>query len=137
MLGSSVSELAAPMDTRHPAVKILRPLRNLNNVELDFLINGGDFSASGDSLSSKFLVDVAENGFPAIVSTVLSVASKLDTNSAVKKLNNLSINSDVSHCPLCRKQSTEKLCEPCNRLISQIPSDKRTFVLNALCPVVE
>jgi uroporphyrinogen-III decarboxylase len=104
-------------------------------VELDFLVNGGDFSASGDSISSKFLENVAENGFPAIVSTVLSVASKLDTNGVKKKLDNLSISNNVSPCPLCRKQTIEKLCEPCNRLMSQIPSDKQSFILNAVCPV--
>jgi hypothetical protein len=135
-LGSSICELAAPSDARHPNVKILRPMRNLNNVELDFLLKSGDFSGSGDAMSSKFLENVVQNGFPAIVSTVLSVASKLDTNSITGKVDELSIGNDASYCPLCRKQATERLCEPCNRLVSQIPGDKQKMVLDALCPVV-
>ncbi|KAI6192013.1 hypothetical protein M3Y97_00290000 [Aphelenchoides bicaudatus] len=115
---TSVSEIASTVDARDSTVKIMRPMRNLNNNELGFLINNDSFSTPISSLSSKFLEDVAENGFPAVVSTVLAVGSKLDTININKKLKNLAL--DAHQCSICLKQVSEKLCEPCNRLLSQV-----------------
>lgn len=128
------------MDARHETVRIVRPLRNITDKELEFLDKSNvstEFSTFGDSISSNFLDNVAENGFPSIVTTVLSVASKLDIgkSSSLDKLKDLSIADEKKHCTLCQKKALNRLCEPCQRLIAQIKEDKQDFVLNTLCPV--
>jgi uncharacterized protein (UPF0333 family) len=99
-------------------------MRNITNEDVEFLLgadNDMKIGSFGDAISSKFVNYAIDNGFPSTVSTVLSVATKLDVG-----------NVGNARCVICQKETTEELCEPCQRLIQQISEDKRDFVVNCL-----
>lgn len=99
-------------------------MRNITNEDVEFLLSADNdikIGSFGDAISSKFVSYAIENGFPSTVSTVLSVAAKLDVGNV----------GDV-RCVICQKETTEELCEPCQRLIQQIPENQRNFVVNCL-----
>jgi hypothetical protein len=119
---------------RHESIKLLRPFRNITDKELQCLSypdEAVEFITSSDVMSSKFLDNVAQNGFPGIVTTILSVSSKLDVRKISDKLGNMSL---CEPCLLCKKEAIDKgLCEPCHRLIGQFKKDKQSLILDALC----
>lgn len=61
----------------------MRPLRNITNVEVNFISKKEASSKYGTSVSASFLENVTKEGYPGTVSTVLSVASKV--RAAVEK----------------------------------------------------
>ncbi|KAI6209751.1 Thiouridylase, cytoplasmic, subunit 2 family-containing protein [Aphelenchoides besseyi] len=134
----SVSILCSTLDQRHERIQIVRPLRNIADSEIEFLLFEPEnqtppkFSQTGDPTTQKFLSHAMKSGFPSTVSTVLSVVSKLDNWKSNQTAN---ANDDLSLCSICLMQSSDdrELCELCDNLLQQVSSsDERSFVHSAL-----
>ncbi|KAI6205047.1 hypothetical protein M3Y94_00748000 [Aphelenchoides besseyi] len=134
----SVPILCSTLDQRHQRIQIVRPLRNIPDSEIEFLLLNPEnqtipeFSQTGDSTTQKFLSHAMKSGFPSTVSTVLSVVSKLDNWKSNQHANS---NADSTVCSICLMQSLDdcELCELCDNLLQQVPSsDERSLVRSAL-----
>ncbi|CAD5234378.1 unnamed protein product [Bursaphelenchus xylophilus] len=123
----SIPHVTNVLDQRHPSVNIVRPLRNITNTEIAFLTSKAPSTTYGNSVSSKFLENVTANGYPGTVSTVLSVASKIQAvvDEEIGK------SSSPLRCWLCQMPSKGGLCQGCTNFTSQIPFRQRQDFLEA------
>ncbi|CAD5229415.1 unnamed protein product [Bursaphelenchus okinawaensis] len=103
------------LDDRHSSISIVRPLRNITNTEIAFLTGKLPSTDYGSSVSSKFLENLVSQGYPGTVSTVLSVANKIQVKTEEEE------DKRSSECWLCKQRSNSDQCQGCSSFISQIP----------------
>uniref|UniRef100_A0A1I8ASW7 Cytoplasmic tRNA 2-thiolation protein 2 n=1 Tax=Steinernema glaseri TaxID=37863 RepID=A0A1I8ASW7_9BILA len=88
--GSSLGDIAGVIDKRHPNVVIIRPLRDISELEIGVVNNLHDnerlvFNKNKEVSSKKavqplsegLIEDLQNNGFKSTITTILSVASKV------------------------------------------------------------
>ncbi|KAI6229711.1 Cytoplasmic tRNA 2-thiolation protein 2 [Aphelenchoides fujianensis] len=128
----SVPVLCSTLDQRHPRVSVVRPLRNLTDAELKFVLRAEEaavrFASHGDPTTERFVANAMESGFPSTISTVLSVVSKLD-NAKLPAASPQSTGDAPAFCSFClMPRSEEDTCELCTNLLQQVAADDRPLV---------
>ncbi|KAL7076354.1 hypothetical protein ACQ4LE_004259 [Meloidogyne hapla] len=148
--GSSIFDISSVVDDRllshslpfvNHSIQFIRPLRDISCKELvaldriesceDIEENGIDTKINGiikeensvQSLAKDFIETLRDNGFPATISTILSVSSKIESER----------NGQICTLCFCRFQREEneinkslfllKLCQPCLSIFEDIENE--------------
>lgn len=125
------------LDARFPGLKLVRPLRNVTNSEVEFLSGRPPCIRYGASAASRFVDSLTRDGYPGTVSTVLSVASKVRAVLA-EDAGRGGLAAEPGRpgraCWLCcmPPAGEQDTCRPCELLLRQAPFRTRQKLLERL-----
>ncbi|XP_069359826.1 cytoplasmic tRNA 2-thiolation protein 2 isoform X2 [Maniola hyperantus] len=104
--GSQVENDIGFADQRDKSVRILRPMKDIMNEEIDYFVKVKQLSYVHDysntkiglqSVINNFVVDLQDNNYPSTIFTVCKIADKIGSNENT---------TDVKNCTLCQSNIT-------------------------------